>query len=233
MYSLALRTIAWYSAGVVLEFGGDVERAGVELARRLVERPVERVDHAGEPLDARARGRLRRRRRLCGRTGVTTVIASFTASNTTIERRADQHRVGHADRIGIGRPAAPPSAAPCRSRDSRTGRPPSAAGRRAARCGFRRSARAAPRAAARAGREARPGLPRALRLISARAPLRAPDQVGIEPDHRIAAAHRAALDRLEQEAHRPCRRRASGRPRPAFRDRRPAWSRPPAASPRA
>ena len=65
------------------------------------------------------------------------------------ERRPDQHRVGNADRIGIGRRAVPPSAAPCRSRDSRTRRPPSAAGPRAARCGFRRSARAAPRAAAR------------------------------------------------------------------------------------
>ena len=27
----------------------------------------------------------------------------------------------------------------------------------------------------------------------------APDEVGVEPDHRVAAAHRAALDRFEQE----------------------------------
>jgi hypothetical protein len=31
----------------------------------------------------------------------------------------------------------------------------------------------------------------------------APDQVRVEPDHRIASAGRAALDRLEQEAVRP------------------------------
>ena len=38
-----------------------------------------------------------------GRTGVTTVIASLTASNTITTRRADQHRVGDADRIGLRR----------------------------------------------------------------------------------------------------------------------------------
>ena len=102
------------------------------------------------------------------------------------------------------RAAAPPSAAPCRSRDSRRCRPPSAAARRAARCGFRRSARAAPRAAPRGRARTRRGVPRR-GLISAR-PSSAPDQIGIEPDDRIAPAHRAALDRFEQEAHRPAAR---------------------------
>ena len=32
---------------------------------------------------------------------------------------------------------------------------------------------------------------------------RAPDQIGVEPDDRIAPPHRAALDRFEQNAHRP------------------------------
>ena len=79
-----------------------------------------------------------------------------------------------------------------------------------------------------AGREAvRLGARRAVDL-GARA-VRAPDQVGLEPDDRIAAAHRAAFDRFEQEAHWRARRRSSGTPRPAFRGRRPAWSTPPAA----
>ena len=170
---------------------------------RLVERPVERVDDAGEPL---LRARVARPCAVTpgsGRTGVTTVMLVLHRVEHHHQRRADQDRVGNADRIGIGRPAAPPSAAPCRSRDSRTRRPPSAAARPAARCGFRRSARAARRAAARRRARRRRRSLRALRLISACAPLRAPDQVGIEADDRIAAAHRAALDRLEQEAHRP------------------------------
>ena len=53
-------------------------------------------------------------------------------------------------------------------------------------------------------------------------------EVGLEPDDRIASAHRAALDRFQQEAHRPRRRRSSETPTPGFRDRRPAWSRRPA-----
>src|SRR6185312_5463216 len=32
--------------------------------------------------------------------------------------------------------------------------------------------------------------------------LRTPDEVRLEPDDRVAATHRAALDRFEQEAHR-------------------------------
>ena len=131
-----------------------------------------------------------------------------------------------------GRRAVPPSAAPCRSRDSRTRRPPSAAGRRAARCGFRRSARAAP-ASGGCGQGAKAvGIAARIAVDLGPRAVRSPDQVGIEPDHRIAAAHRAAFDRLEQKAHRPARRRSSGTPRPAFRDRRRAWSTPPAASPR-
>ena len=102
----------------------------------------------GEPLAARARAPPWRRRPARGRTGVTTVMRVLHRVEHDHDGRPDQDRVGNADRIGLGRPAAPPSAAPCRSRDSRTRRPPSAAGRRAARCGFRRSARAAPRAAA-------------------------------------------------------------------------------------
>ena len=31
----------------------------------------------------------------------------------------------------------------------------------------------------------------------------APDQIGIEPDDRVAPAHRAAFDRFQQKAHRP------------------------------
>ena len=42
-----------------------------------------------------------------------------------------------------------------------------------------------------------------MRLISARPADGAPDQVGLEADDRIAAAHGAAFDRFEQEAHRP------------------------------
>ena len=46
----------------------------------------------------------------------------------------------------------------------------------------------------------RPRSWRAARLISAAIAAAAPDQVGLEADRRVAPAHRAALDRFEQEA---------------------------------
>ena len=71
------------------------------LGRRLVERPLEAVDDGGQPLDRACKRRLASTP-LRGRTGVTTVIASFTASNTIDHGRPHQDRVGHADRIGLG-----------------------------------------------------------------------------------------------------------------------------------
>ena len=72
------------------------------------------------------------------------------------------------------------------------------------------------------------------RAIAAPAVAAAPDEVGIEADHRVAAAHRAALDRFEQEGRaRHAGRAASGRPRPASRGPPPgSGRRGPAARPR-
>ena len=91
---------------------------------------------------------------------------------------------------------------------------------------FRRSARAGCRGAAgRRGTNAPVALERA-RSIAATPSLAAPDEIGVEADHRVAAAHRAALDGFEQERRaRRGRAAASGRPRPGSPGRRPEWSR--------
>ncbi len=100
---------------------------------------------------------------------------------------------------------------------------------RATPCGFRRSVRAAPRAAPRRRARNRPCGSRARRLISATAVAPAPDQVGIETDDRIAAAHVAALDRFQQKAMgRPAaslRKAETGVSRSATRVVQTAWAR--------
>ena len=166
-----------------------------------------------------ARARAHRRRGATpagGRTGVTSEISSGTDVEDRHHRRAHQHRVGHAERVGIGRAAAP-SAGPCRSRDSRTRRRPSAAGRAAA--SMRESAisaRSESSAAARTASKASRSRARA-RLISARPPLAAPDQVGLEADDRIAARARRRLRPIRTGR---CRRRVPRDELQQGRDRR-------------
>ena len=143
MYSFALRDhrLVFVRRGVRVR--RHVERACVVFGQRLVERPVEAFDNAGQPLDGA------RERRLG-------VDAFFRAHRRHHGDRV-LHRVEHDDDASAApgprrecrsdpdwAAAALPSAAPCRSRDSRTRRPPSAAGCRARRCGFPRSARATP-----------------------------------------------------------------------------------------
>ena len=129
-------------------------------------------------------------------------MESFTASNTTIERRPDQHRVGDADRIGMGgrQFLHQPHHVVAEIAEHAGGHRRQALGQRDAAFGDQRAQRLERRL--RAGRKARRIAARVAVDLGLRA-VRSPDQVGIEPDHRIAAAHRAAFDRLEQEAHRP------------------------------
>ena len=72
-------------------------------------------------------------------------------------RGAQHERVGQAERVGVDVAAGARPGAPCRSRGSRRGRPPSAAARAAARSGSRRSARAGSRAGRRPRRASRRG----------------------------------------------------------------------------
>ena len=113
--------------------------------------------------------------------------------------RAQQHRVGDADRIGIGRRqflhqphhvVAEIAEDAGRHGRQRVGQLDPAFGDQRAQGRKRRLV---------AGRE---GAPR--RAVDLGAPADgAPDQVGLEPDDRIAPAHRAAFDRFQQKAHRP------------------------------
>ena len=102
-------------------------------------------------------------------------------------RGAHQHGVGQAKRVGIGGRAALPSAGPCRSRDSRRCRRRWRAGPRGPRPGSRRPARAGHRAAAGPAARRRPALTAALRLMLALPRPDLEDDVGLEPDHRVAA----------------------------------------------
>ena len=119
------------------------------------------------------------------------------------QRRADQDRVGNADRIGMagGQLLHQPHHVVAEIAEHAGRHRRQAVGQRDAAFGDQRAQRLERRLAGRA--RSRRAWRCALRLISARAPFDAPDQVGLEADDRIAAAHRAAFDRLEQEAHRP------------------------------
>ena len=142
------------------------QRAGVRLGGGMIERLVERIDDDGEPVArARQRGLGRhaffRAHRRDHRDGVLDRVEHDH------DGRPHQHGVGQADRDPGWATAASPSAGPCRSRDSRRCRRPSAAARRAARSRSRRRARAATRAAACLHGVKPPFLPRAVRSISA------------------------------------------------------------------
>ena len=177
------------AADHLLEFGrrrvGDRLRVdGAESRRR---RTCRAAGRAHRPLpDSRSVARVSATWALTpasGRTGVTTMIVSLTASKTTMIVGRTITASGMPIDIRVGLAAGAPSAARCRSRDSRTRRPPLAAANGAGRSGFRRSARAGRRAAPRGRARRRRRWVRALRLISARGPSRAPDQVRIEADH--------------------------------------------------
>ena len=176
-----------------------IERAFGEFGERLVERPVERVDDGGETLHGA------RERSLC-------VDAALGPNRRhhghrvldrvehDDQRRAHHHRVGNPDRIGLaGRQVlhlphhvvTEIAEHAGRHRRQRVGKFDAALGdQRAQRIERRRAARLE-----RLGVSARAAIDRGLAVM------RAPDEVRLEADDRIAAAHRAALDRLEQEAH--------------------------------
>ena len=169
----------------------------------LVERPVERIDHA-----RRAAPSARVERGLGRHAGLRPHRRDDGDARPSPRRTPRRWSGGSAPRRECRSDrdwarAVPPSAAPCRSRDSRTRRPPSAAGSSGSSMRLSAiSARSASSGGCVAGREAVGVAARGAVDLGAAA-VRAPDQVGIEPDDRIAAAHRAAFDRFEQEAHRP------------------------------
>ena len=208
----------------------DRERAGVAVGRAQDQR-VEAVDDGGQPFDREIEGdagrhvRVRPHRRDHRDAVLDRVEHHHQASAGSARRR--ECRSGPDWAAG-----APPSAAPCRSRDSRRCRPP--CGGRLSGSAMRLSAISARIASSGASgtatKASRPVARVAIDLGAAVA--QAPDQVGIEPDDRVASAHRAALDGFEQEAHRP-----AGGELEEGGDRRlevgdETWSTPPAASPR-
>src|SRR6516225_3988991 len=93
MYSLAAATIRSYSAGVVLDDGQTVSGPTFMLGGAW----VRGASSASTMADRRSLARVRATSAVMaasGRTGVTTVIASFTASNTH-DRGSDQHCIGN------------------------------------------------------------------------------------------------------------------------------------------
>ena len=181
-------------------FRRHVERAGVEFGQRLVERPVEAFDDAGQPLDrARERG-----------LGVDAFLRAHRRHHRDrilhrVEHdddgRAHQHRVGNADRIGIGRRQFlhQPHHVVAEIAEHAGRHRRQAVGQVDAAFRDQRAQRLERRLGA--GREgvglgARAAVDLGLRAVGA------PDQIRLEPDDRIAAAHRAAFHRLQQKAHR-------------------------------
>ncbi len=145
----------------------------------------------------------------CGRTGVTTVMVSLTVSKATITRRPHQHRIGNAERIGTRRRqilhqphhvVAEIAEHAGRHRRQRRGQRDAA---------LARSARARPSSGASLTGTKAAGSVWTVRLISARSAVDAENDIRVEADDRIAAAHGAAFDRFQQKAHR---RGSFGRP---------------------
>ena len=181
--------------------------------RRVIERRFERVDHRVQPRhgalvsgagrDAGRRADRRHDRHLVAR-----------AVEHHHDGRADQQRFGHADRVGLGRREALHAphhvVAEIAEYARRHRRQP---GRHLdARFGEQRSQRIE-RIAGAGDESVRIGERPAVDLGAIAG--RAEDQVGIEADHRIAAALRSALDRFEQEhvARAPARKLEIGRDR--------------------
>ena len=177
-----------------------LDRAGGDPRRAWRDGPA--AGRAHRPPRRAVRGRAHRRRgpgRPASATGEVTVISSRTAVEDRHQRRADQHGVGHAERVGIGRRQLlhQPHHVVAEIAEH--------AGRhrrgifRQLDAAFGEQARAAIAAAARRAARRPVGRSPALAVDRGLAALAPPDQVGVEADHRIAAAHRAALDQFEQE----------------------------------
>ena len=203
MYSFAAFTIRSYSAGVVLEDGQTVKQPGFDAGRRMCRAAL----RAHRPLpDSRSFARVNAMSAetpLSGRTGVTTVMVSFTASNTTTMVGRTITASGIADRIRIGlrqllhlphHVVAEIAEDAGRHRRQRLGQFDTAFGEEGAQRLERRLV---------AGRETGRAYAARVAIDLGAAVDRAPDHVGIESDDRIASADRAALDRFQEEAHRP------------------------------
>ena len=192
-------TMAENSSGVVFETGGS-KRSRVG-SRPVVEGqgPLERPGDALEPRQRRSR------RPPCAETpGLRPhgrdegdLVAHGVEHHH--HGRPDQDRVGNAERVRIRRRAGAPSAAPCRSRDSRTGPPPWAAGRRRAAGRSRRSAPAGSSSGARSSGTKALADRAPARSSAARPSWQRQTRSGSSPIIEKRPAHRAALDRFEQE----------------------------------
>ena len=152
-------------------------------------------------------------------------------SNSATTVGPQEHRVGQAERVRVGvRQALDQPDHVVAHVAEQAGRHQRQAVRQVDR-GSRRSAGAGCPAPARRRARTRRGRSARARLISARVAAAAPDQVGLDAQDRVAAAHRAAGRRSRAGSCRAGRRRASASPRPASRGRRPARPRPPAPGP--
>jgi hypothetical protein len=191
-----LATIARYSASVVFEVAGAATSVG-DLRRLVVERRFQRRHHRVEPRlgalvgdarhDAGRRTHRRHYRHLVAR-----------RVEDDYHRGAHEQRVGHADRIGLGRRqplhmahhVVAEIAEHARRHRRQSGRHVDVRfGEQRAQCVERLAG---------AGDE-RVGIDERAAIDLGACAGRTPDDVGVEADHRIAAALRAAFDRLEQE----------------------------------
>ncbi len=186
----------------------DVERTRqiepLEFGGGLVERLVERIDHGGEALDrARQRG-LRCHAGVHPHRGDHGDRVLDRVENND-ERRANQDGVGNADRIAARRRqilhqadhvVAEIAEHAGRHRRQRRRQRDAAFGDDVAQRGERRVARR--------HESGRIGVRRAVDLRALA--VDAEDEVGLEPDDRIAPAHRAAFDRFQKKTHRPAAR---------------------------
>ena len=151
----------------------------IDGRRRVIERRLERGDDRVQPR-LRALVAARAETPGAGRTGVTTPFRR--ARRRTRPSPSGGSAAPRARRSGRAwRAPAAPYAAPCRSRDSRTRRPTSAAGRAAGRCAIRRAALSRRRSGSPGQGTNASGSVSARRLISARSPVERQMRSGSRP----------------------------------------------------
>ncbi len=220
--------MARYSAGVVLDCAATSSGPASSPAAALSSGRSSASTIAGEPL-ARARvsaavavtpGSGPHRRH--DRDGVLHRVEHHD------QRRADQHRVGNADRVGIGRGQLlhQPHHVVAEIAEHAGRHRRQVVGQRDAAFGDQRAQRLERRLRARRRNASGVGARRAVDLGALRRRrARSGPARGRSPNSGRAPRRLRPTPAGSSSA---CRRRSSGRPRPAFRGRRPAWSTPPA-----
>ena len=196
MYSLARSTMPMNSAGDGV--GDRIGQRQVSAGHgcRVRQRLVERVHDAAQALQRVLRRPSAPRCRASGCTGVTTIISSFTASNTTmmVGRTNTLSGTSSASGLWLGRRSIEPHGVVAHVADDAGGDRRQLLRQLDARMRPAAPAAIPGRARAPARRRARRVCGR--RLISALSPKRAPDDVGGDADDGVASAHGAALDQI-------------------------------------